>query len=105
MEPLQRLGDRLDVIETALHVALSEPEPEHRGRMLDALDLAAAAVRAEHTEVETADEAAEEKRSTFRLIRGSGCSACHEQREGQETDAPAARSTDQTQARARTSAR
>lgn len=67
MVDLRRLGDRIDVIETALSVALQEPEPEHRGRLLEALDSATAAVRAEHQEVE---EAAQEKRSTLHLIRG-----------------------------------
>jgi len=72
MERLRQLGDRLDVIETALSVALHEPEPEHRGRMLNALDLATAAARAEHQEVE---ETAQKKRSTLRLIHASPASA------------------------------
>ncbi len=73
MDNLRRLGDRLDVIETALSIALQEPEPEHRGEMLDTLDRATAAVRAEHEEVETV----EEKRSSFRLIPGSGPRSAH----------------------------
>lgn len=67
MEALRRLGDRLDVIETALTVALEQPEPEHRGRMLDALSAATEVARAEHQEAENV----EEKRSSFRLICGS----------------------------------
>lgn len=67
MEALRRLGDRLDVIETALAVALEEPEPEHRGRMLDALSAATEVARADHLEAETV----EEKRSSFRLLPGS----------------------------------
>lgn len=67
MEALRRLGDRLDVIETALAVALEEPEPEHRGRMLEALSAATEVARAEHREAETV----EEKRSSFRLLHGA----------------------------------
>lgn len=82
MEPLRRLGDRLDVIETALVIALQESEPEHRGRMLGALDLATAAVRAEHEEVETITE----KRSSFRLICGSGPISVHRRERATPTD-------------------
>lgn len=93
MEPLRRLGDRLDVIEAVLSVALREPEPEHRGRMLDMLDRAAAAARAEHEEVEEA----EEKRSSFRLISGSvPCQGRLPQRPTEVTAAPAARWPDRT---------
>lgn len=67
MERLRRLSDRLDMIETALSVALQEPEPEHRGRMLSALDSATAAVRAEQRE---AEEGAQQERSSFRVIQG-----------------------------------
>lgn len=67
VEHLRRLEARLDAIEAALSVARNEPEPEHRGRMLDALDRAAESVRAEHREAETV----EEKRSSLRLIRGT----------------------------------
>lgn len=65
VEYLRHLEDRLDVIETALSVARDEPEPEHRGRLLDVLDRATATVRAEHEEAETVQE----KRSSFRLVR------------------------------------
>lgn len=101
MEPLRRLGDRLDVIEAALSVALQEPEPEHRGRMLDALDRAAAAARVEHEEV----EAAQEKRSSFRLICGAvPRQGRHPQRPSQANAAPAARWPDQTRGPAERSA-
>lgn len=70
MEDLRRLADRLDLIETALSIALQEPEPEHRGRLLTALDSATAAVRAEHQEAEEVEEATQEKRSSFRVIQG-----------------------------------
>lgn len=100
MEALRRLGDRLDVIETALAVALEEPEPEHRGRLLSVLDHAAAAARAEHQEAESA----EEKRSFLHLVKGGCCSSCLIQ-ESSESGAPAARWTDQTRDHARTSAR
>ena len=68
MVDLRRLGDRIDVIETALSVTLQEPEPEHRGRLLEALDSATAAVRAEHQD----ESEAQEKRSMLHLIRGHG---------------------------------
>lgn len=66
MDQLQCLGDRLDVIEVALSVALGEPEPEHRGRMLDALSAATELTRSQHQEAETV----EENRSSLRLVRG-----------------------------------
>lgn len=89
MENLRRLGDRLDVIEAALSVALQEPEPEHRGRMLEALDSATAAVRAEHQEVE---EATQEKRSTLHLIQGhASLPDPHPQRESPASAASAER--------------
>lgn len=66
MDRLRQLGERLDVIEIALAVAREEPEPEHRGRMLGALNAATEATRAEHSEAENT----EEKRSSLRLIRG-----------------------------------
>ena len=67
MDELQRLGARLEVIETALSVAMTEPEPEHRGRMLTALSAATEAVRAEHREAEIVQE----NRSSLRLLGGS----------------------------------
>lgn len=98
MDQLRRLGDRLDVIETALSVALEEPEPEHRGRLLDALNTATEAVRAEHSEAENTQQ----NRSYLHLIRGS-C-VCHPVHEGPAAADPAERSTDQTPAHARRSA-
>lgn len=93
MDSLRRLGDRLDVIEATLSVALQEPEPEHRGRMLDMLDRAAAVVRAEHEEA----EAAQKKRSSFRLICGSiPRQGRHLQRPTQANAVPAERWQDQT---------
>jgi hypothetical protein len=67
MDQLQRLGDRLDVIEVALSVALEEPEPEHRGRMLDAISAATDVARSQHQEAATV----EENRSSFRLVHGA----------------------------------
>lgn len=66
MDQLQRLGDRLDVIEASLTVAMGEPDPQHRGRMLDALSAATEVARADHDQAETA----EQKRSSFRLVHG-----------------------------------
>jgi hypothetical protein len=100
MEDLRRLGDRLDVIETALSVALHEPEPEHRGRMLNALGSATAAVRAEHQQ---AEEAIEEKRSSFRVIQGQR-PCVHPQRRRPDGDASAERWTGRTPGRASRSA-
>ena len=67
MVHLRQLGDRIDVIETALSVALQQPEPENRGRMLNALESATAAVRAEQQEAEASRRKG--KRS-FRVIPG-----------------------------------
>ena len=96
---LTRLGDRLDVIEAALSIARNEPEPEHRGRLLDTLDRATAVVRAEHTEASSGIEA-EEKRSTLRLIPGARRPE-QTARPSSEASAQGARSTDRTRARAR----
>lgn len=93
MESLGRLGDRLDVIETALSVALGEPEPEHRGRLLNAIGAATEAVRAEHREAETVQE----KRSSLRVVSGSIPHPAHEQDEAPTRDAdPGARPTYRT---------
>jgi hypothetical protein len=64
---LQRLQDRLDVIETVLSIALTEPEPDHRGRMLCALSAAAEVARTEQRTAETI----ERKRSTLRLVHSA----------------------------------
>lgn len=64
MDSLRRLGDRLDVIETALSIALQEPAPDHRSHLLGVLDRAATEVRGEHQEA----EAAQQKRSFLRLV-------------------------------------
>jgi hypothetical protein len=92
MENLRRLGDRLDVIEVALSVALNEPAPEHRGRMLTALNAATETVRAEHTHMETA----EQDRSCLRLISS---------REEPAAASPTGPTPDRTPARVARSAR
>lgn len=71
MQSSRRLEERLGVIETALYTALRESDPEQRGRMLRVLDRATVATRADYQEAMAA-EAAEQKRSAFRLIPGSG---------------------------------
>lgn len=102
MEDLRRLGDRLEVIETALSVAMQEPEPKHRGRMLNALDSATAAVRAEHQE---AEEAVGEKRSSFRVIQGQRPGGIPLQRHPPDGDASAGRWPGRIPGRAARSAR
>lgn len=87
MDQLRRIGDRLDVIETALSVALEEPEPEHRGRLLEAISAATEVVRAEHD--------VEEKRSSLCLIHGSG--SCRPARETPAAGAASGRWTDRGQ--------
>lgn len=98
MDELQRLEDRLDVIETALSVALSEPEPEHRGRMLNTLSAATEVARAEHGEAESAQQ----NRSSLRLVRGSVPHPADPA--PTETAVPAARSMYRTRDPARSSA-
>lgn len=98
MDELQRLGDRLDVIETALSVALTEPEPEHRGRLLDTLNAATEVARAEHGQAESNQQ----NRSSIRLVHSAIPHPAD--RPPTETDAPAARSTYRTLDHARSSA-
>ncbi len=85
MTHLTRLGDRLDVIERVLDVALQEEDPGLRGRMLGVVTRAAAAARTDQQEAEAA-ETAEAKRSAFRLVRGAVPPA---RRPGQPTTAGA----------------
>lgn len=82
------LGDRLDVIEAALEVALHEPASPDKDLLLAALTRATSVVRSQSDDLE-----ARRRRSAFRLVPGLS--------EAGALDAPDGRWTARTQGRAR----